>query len=215
MTVEEHEFRTIKTRRIRRVKKWLRPLPRRANIHRYPVLHYFSDAAKKRSYLWSFRVENAVPAIYVGCVLALMPLYGIQLPLALIFALLLRANLPILAALQMVSNPFTVIPIWFSLYQIGKDCLGLIGIEALPLSRNDVSDVMHSFNHGDWSSKFDRILTVFGLTSFGAVIIGVFFGVILSTIYRLSAQRTANSYHQLKERIDARKHRKQNDSPTK
>ncbi|MGB0415706.1 MAG: DUF2062 domain-containing protein [Coraliomargarita sp.] len=214
MTVEEHEFRAVKTRRIRRVKRWLRPLPRRANIHRYPVLRYFSDAAKKRSYLWSFRTENAVPAIYVGCVLALLPLYGIQLPLALLFALLLRANLPILAALQMVSNPFTVLPIWFSLYQIGRDVLGLLGIDALPLSRDDVSRLIHNFNQGEWGSNFDRIITVFGLTSLGALIIGVFFGVVLSTTYRLSAQRTANSYHHLKQRIEARKQRKQHETTT-
>ncbi|ADE54753.1 DUF2062 domain-containing protein [Coraliomargarita akajimensis] len=208
MTIEEQELRATKTRRIRRVKRWLRPLPRRTNIHRYPVLRYFSAAAKKRAYVWSFRTENAIPAIYIGCVLTLLPIYGIQLPLALVFALLLRANLPILAGLQMVTNPFTVLPIWFALYQVGKSCVSLAGIEAMPLSKEDVSRLIDNFNSGEWSENWDRIMTVFGLTSLGAIIIGIFFGVILSTSYRIAANRTAASYQRLRERIDEHKRKK-------
>ena len=73
MTVEESELEETRWRRIRRVKKWLRPLPRRATIHRYPILKFFAESARKRIYLWSFRVENAVPAIYAGCILSLTP----------------------------------------------------------------------------------------------------------------------------------------------
>ena len=75
-----------------------------------------------------------MPAIYAGCILTLMPLFGIQLPLSLLLALVLRANLPILAGLQIVSNPITVIPIWFSAYQIGRHFLGVIGVDAAPLN---------------------------------------------------------------------------------
>ena len=85
MTAEESEFNQTKWRRIRRVKKWLRPLPRRSNIHRYPILKFFTEAARKRVYIWCC-VENAVPAIYAG-ILTLMPLYGIQIPTAIILAL--------------------------------------------------------------------------------------------------------------------------------
>ena len=92
MNQEEQELFNVKNRRIRRVKKWLRPLPRRANIHRYPILRHFSSAAKKRIYLWSFRAENVLPSIYVGSVLPFLPIYGLQLPLAFLFALFLRGN---------------------------------------------------------------------------------------------------------------------------
>ncbi|HCR37111.1 MAG TPA: hypothetical protein DIU37_03070, partial [Opitutae bacterium] len=47
--------------RIRRVKKLLRPLPRRANIHRYPFIKWFANAAHKRPYLWSFRTKEVTP----------------------------------------------------------------------------------------------------------------------------------------------------------
>src|SRR3546814_10904121 len=36
---------------------------------------------------------QVLPALYVGCVLSLLPVYGIQFGLALIFALLVRGNI--------------------------------------------------------------------------------------------------------------------------
>jgi len=208
MTEEENEFHETRWRRIRRVKWWLRPLPRRATIHRYPVLKFFAEAARKRAYIWSFRVENAVPAIYAGTILTLMPLYGIQLALSLILALLLRANLPILAGLQVVSNPFTVIPIWFSAYQIGRHFIGVLGIEAAPLARSEVQTLLYNFTHGLWGENIDRLLTVFGVTSLGAIIMGTFFGLIGSISYRIIATRTAASYAALKNKVHLPKLRK-------
>lgn len=205
MTVEESELNKTKWRRIRRVKRWLRPLPRRTNIHRYPILKFFSEAARKRIYIWSFRVENAVPAIYSGSILTLMPLYGIQVPLAFLLALLLRANLPILAGLQVVSNPLTVLPIWYTAYQIGRNFLSVGGIHVMPLDREEVRIMLENFIHGAWGDKFDRIATVFGVTSLGAIIMGTIFGLIGSLAYRIIANRTAASYALLREKIQVHK----------
>lgn len=208
MTSDEHELRQTKNRRIRRVKRWLRHLPRRSNVHRYPVLNLFADAARKRIYLWSFRTENAVPAIYAGCILTLLPIYGIQLPLSFLLALLLRANLPILTGLQIVSNPITVLPIWYAAYQIGRHFLSVIGLEALPLRREEVRIMLDNFTAGLWGENVDRMMTVFGVTSLGAIIMGIFFGLIASMIYRIMANRTAASYALLREKIRLRKARK-------
>jgi uncharacterized protein (DUF2062 family) len=208
MTEAENEFHETRWRRIRRVKRWLRPLPRRATIHRYPVLKFFAEAARRRAYVWSFRVENAVPALYAGCILTLMPLYGIQLPLSVLVALALRANLPILVGLQVISNPLTVIPIWFSAYQIGWYFIGVLGIEAAPLARNEVQTLLYNFTHGHWGENINRLLTVFGLTSLGSLIMGTFFGLITSMGYRTIASRTAASYALLKDKIHLPKLRK-------
>lgn len=194
MTVEENEMHETKRRRIRRVKRWLRPLPRRTNVHRYPILKFFAESARKRVYIWNFRVENAVPAIYAGCILTLLPLYGLQIVGAFLLALVLRANLPILVGLQVVSNPLTVFPIWFSAYQIGRIFLGMIGVKAAPLAHSEVQTLLYNFTHGLWSENMDRLLTVFGVTSLGAIIMGTFFGVIGSTAYRIVANRSAASY---------------------
>jgi uncharacterized protein (DUF2062 family) len=212
MTAEESEFNKTKWRRIRRVKKWLRPLPRRTNIHRYPILKFFSESARKRIYIWSFRVENAVPAIYAGSILTLMPLYGIQVPLAFLLALLLRANLPILAGLQIVSNPLTVLPIWYAAYQIGRIFLSLVGITVDPLNHEEVRLLLDNFINGAWGNKFDNIATVFGVTNLGAIVMGTFFGLIGSLVYRIVANRTAASYALLKAIVYDRK--LQSNSPT-
>lgn len=205
MTGDENTFHETKWRRIRRVKRWLRPLPRRATIHRYPILKFFAETARKRIYLWSFRVENAVPAIYAGAILTLLPIYGLQIAIAFLLALLLRANLPILVGLQVVSNPLTVIPIWFAAYQIGRHFLGVLGIEASPLARAEVRTLLTNFMQGNWNENLDRLLSVFGVTSFGAIIMGTFFGMVGSIAYRIIASRTAASYAVLHKKIQALK----------
>lgn len=201
MTAEENALHEAKWRRIRRVKRWLRPLPRRATIHRYPILKFFAETARKRVYIWSFRVDHAVPAIYAGSILTLLPIYGLQVVLALLLALLLRANLPILVGLQVVSNPLTVLPIWFAAYQIGRHFLAVLGIEAAPLARSEVQSLLYNFTHGNWGGNMERLLSVFGVTSLGAIIMGTFFGLIGSIVYRIVATRTAASYAVLKDKI--------------
>lgn len=204
MNPEEKELIDTKNRRIRRVKKWLRPLPRRANIHRYPVLRYFSKAAKKRIYLWSFRSEDVLPSIYVGSVLTFLPIYGLQIPLALFFALILRSNLPVFVGLQLITNPFTVLPIWFALFQIGHHTLSLFGIEALPLGRADLNSTMQSIEYGVWNQQIDRIISIFGQITLGSIMIGLSLGLILSNLYRVAAQYTQKSYTRLRKRIETR-----------
>ena len=205
MTAEESELNESKFKRIRRVKWWLRPLPRRANLHRYPILKFFTKAARKRIYLWSFRVENAVPAIYAGCILTLMPIYGIQIPIALLLAILLRANLPIIAGLQMVSNPITAIPIWYAGYQVGRSFLSVIGVEVMSLDRGQVQYMLDNFTQGNWGQNLQPVAIVFGVTNLGAIIMGVFFGLIVSFTYRTVAIRTAASYKLILDKIHAHK----------
>jgi hypothetical protein len=191
-------------RRIRRVKRWLRPLPRRSNIHRYPLLRYFARTARQRTYLWSFRVTHAVPAIQAGCILTLLPLYGVQIALAFALALLLRANLAILVGLQIVSNPITILPLWYAGFQIGRITLGVIGLEITPLGREEVGQMLYAFTHADWGERFDNVALVFGVTSLGGLVMGSFFGLIVGLTYRIVADRTAASYALLRKKIQPR-----------
>ena len=205
MTIEENELREARSRRIRRVKRWLRPLPRRSNIHRYPILWRFAEVARKRIYLWSFRVENVVPALYAGFIIALMPLYGIQIPIALCLALLLRANLPILVGLQMLSNPLTILPFWYAAYQVGRSVLSIVNVQAPPLGKSDVNTIVHNFTTGEWSSNIEPLLATFGIMCLGGIVMGIFFGLISSFSYRIAARRTAASYALLIQKIHDRK----------
>lgn len=114
----DRHHRSLFERR-RRVRKLLRPLPRRANVRRYPIIKWFAELARKRPYLWSFKRANVLPALYVGAILSLLPLYGLQAGLALLAAVLVRGNLTVMVGLQFLTNPFTIGPIYYFTYRIG------------------------------------------------------------------------------------------------
>ena len=116
-------------RRIRRVKKWMRRLPRRSNVHRYPVLKWFSGTARRHSYLWSFRTKEMRSAIFFGMIIALMPLVGIQMLIVFFMAVWLRSNLPLIVAIQWISNPLTMGPIYYADYRIGMAMMELLMIK--------------------------------------------------------------------------------------
>ncbi|MEM9157674.1 MAG: DUF2062 domain-containing protein, partial [Verrucomicrobiota bacterium] len=117
---EDHEIRRERHSRIRLAKKILRPLPRRATLHRYPFLKRFATSARKKPFLWSFRVEHVSPAIYVGCILAFLPAYGAQLVLGFFCALLFRCNLLVTSALVFITNPITGVPIYAFTRLVGE-----------------------------------------------------------------------------------------------
>lgn len=115
----ERRHRAQRAARIGRLKRWLKPLPRRANLSRYPVLRHFAAAARRNPHLWSFRGVSVRRAIYAGAVIAFLPIYGLQLLFALGAAILLRANLAVTCAFQLITNPFTVGPVYYATYRIG------------------------------------------------------------------------------------------------
>jgi uncharacterized protein (DUF2062 family) len=116
--------------RRKRVRAWLKPLPRRANVQRYPVVKWFAEFARKRPYLWSFKNAAVVRAIYIGSLLTFMPSYGVQIPLAFVGALAGRANLSVVVALQMINNPLTLGPIYLSTFNIGSWLMHFLRISA-------------------------------------------------------------------------------------
>jgi hypothetical protein len=76
--MEKNKEKEACYQRTRSIKKRLKYVPRHDNIHRYPVLKYFAETAKKRTYLSSFRTAEVVPALYVGWILALRPVMSVQ-----------------------------------------------------------------------------------------------------------------------------------------
>ncbi len=184
---EEKRLHLLRWERIARVKRVLRWMPRRATMHRYPVIRWFARSARKRKYFWSFRVPQAIPAIYAGCILSVLPIYGIQLPLAVGLAFLLRANLPILFSLQFITNPFTVVPIYFACYQIGHVILTTFGFEPTSISMQQMGMLYNSLSAGNWAYNFKYVAAIWLLTSMGSCVIGTFLGAIGSLSYRMGA----------------------------
>lgn len=130
MPVRSHPLHRRWLARRRRLRRWLRPLPRRANVARYPVIKWFAEAARKRPYLWSFKRAQVMPSLYVGAVLALMPVYGLQVAIGLALAILVRGNLTVMIALQMVTNPLTLGPIYYGTHALGQWLVGITGYGA-------------------------------------------------------------------------------------
>ncbi len=124
----DRETRARRHVRIRRAKQFLRPLPRRATLHRWPVLRYFAETARKRPYLWSFRVREVSIALYIGFVIAFLPLVGIQFILAFAAAWTLRANLPVIMGTQLVTNLATMWAIYPALGLFGDRIIRLFGL---------------------------------------------------------------------------------------
>lgn len=199
MTEEEKALRALRRERIARVKWLLRRLPRRATMHRYPFLKWFAASARKRAYLWSFRNRAIVPAIYAGCFLAFTPIYGIQVPIALLLAFLLRANLPLLVGLQFITNPVTVLPVYFAAYAIGRIVVQLFGIECPHLNLEEFKMVFEATVHLELRHSIGYVSRVFGLVTLGGWMMALVTAVVFSLIYRFSAYEVAATYHRLQE----------------
>lgn len=116
-------------RRIRRAKQFLRFMPRRAMFHRYPFIGRFAALARKEQHLWSIRRGPMRRAFYLGSVLALLPLLGVQLLVGLALAVIARANFMVLGGLQFITNPFTAVPIYGATFLLGRKFLHVLGFE--------------------------------------------------------------------------------------
>lgn len=163
----EHYRRQARLR-FRRVKRFLKPLPRRTNVARYPVIKWFAEAARARPFLWSFKKQHVIAAFYAGSVVALLPLWGMQLLLAFFAALLARANLAITVSLQFITNPLTIAPIYYLTYKVGMWVIDKTGLM-----------------HGP-SAMGTRINALF----IGGVVLGLAVAVLLDLLYRFALWET-------------------------
>lgn len=196
---EEENLQSLRRERIARTKRFLRKLPRRTNIHRYPVLKWFAASALKRSYLWSFRVPAVTPALYAGFILAFLPLYGVQMVLSFVLSLIFRANLAIVVGLQFITNPLTVIPIYYTAFQIGRLFLRMFGVDGPHLNVTQARTLFTGIHQGEWGSNLQFFFSVIGLTSLGALMMGIFCAAIANVVYKGMAREVTLSYQRLKE----------------
>jgi len=83
-----------------------------------PFAPLFTD-----SRLWSLQRRSITGAFGVGLGICFVPL-PVLFPLGLLFAMLMRLNIPTLLATTFVINPFTVVPIYYLAYLTGQTLLG-------------------------------------------------------------------------------------------
>lgn len=202
MSSEEHIAREERFARLRRLKQLLRFMPRRAVMHKYPLVGRFADIARKRAYLWSFKSAHLRPAFYAGSILSLLPVMGVQLPLAFLFCLLVRGNFMVMGGLQFITNPFTAAPIYYATHQLGKTIIESSGfghsVDTVDPNDMDSSDLIVGPprlepakivppppNEMRWGR---RIGTAINALVIGGVISGALLGLLLDLLWRLGAE---------------------------
>jgi uncharacterized protein (DUF2062 family) len=195
----DRHHRTLKQRR-GWLRKMLRPLPRRANVARYPVIKWFAGMARRLPFLWSFRRRHVLPALYVGSVLSFEPVYGIQFGIALILALVLRANVTVMMGLQLLTNPLTLVPAYGLTYRVG-----LASLEFFGWSKPVTWKACFGFLTGGDVSQIpiDTCLYAFLL---GGIIVGLAFALLTHATWLLAAweaRRIRARVHYLREALAA------------
>ncbi|MDQ8201698.1 DUF2062 domain-containing protein [Pelagicoccus sp. SDUM812003] len=148
--------------RIRRAKQFLRPLPRRTNLHRWPVLKWFAKTARKSPFLWRFSEREVRLAIYLGSIIAFLPIFGAQFIVAFFVALAVRANLLVIMSVQLVTNVITAAPIYIFTAKVGA---WLVDLWHLPSMHQGIVRVTYN-------------------TVIGGIIVGLIFGFIVDMIVR-------------------------------
>jgi uncharacterized protein (DUF2062 family) len=184
-----------------RAKKLLRFLPRRAVMHKYPIIGRFADAARRRAYLWSFRTEHMRPSFYVGSILALMPFMGVQLPIALVLSLVLRTNFMVMGGLQFITNPFTAAPIYYATHQLGAKIISVSGFgQSIEVVEDEPSS--SSAAEGDSMAELEsaaspdepppihwtrRVGTAINALVIGGIVSGTILGAVLDLLWKYTS----------------------------
>jgi len=184
---ETQEQRQERFTRIRRIKWFLRFMPRRARLQHYPLIGRFADFARKRDYLWSFRSEAVRPALYAGAIIALLPLLGIQMATTFLTALLTRSNVMLLVGIQFITTPITAPPVYYATYQVGRTVMQATGFGPAPGPANEAEVRDHLDWIGEGAVKpTHRFGTTIIALVIGGVIVGAVVGLALDIAWRLT-----------------------------
>lgn len=165
-------------------------MPRRAVFHKYPLIGRFAEAARRRAFLWSFKPAHMRPALYAGSILSLLPVMGVQLPIALLLSFLLRANFMVLGGLQFITNPLTALPIYTATYQLGAYAIRVAGFgESLPavdateavLPLEEEAPPLAPSAKATWIQRIGTAINAFVV---GGTLSGIALGLLLDILYR-------------------------------
>ena len=104
-------------------KYFKRFFPSDETLNQHPQLRWLGTTLLKSS-IWRFNKKTISKAFAVGLFCAFLPI-PFQMPLAAGIAVIFNANLPISVVLVWITNPATMVPIFFAAYQIGAALLGV------------------------------------------------------------------------------------------
>lgn len=126
--------------------------------------------------LWHFNRHSLNKAVYIGVLSAFFPLPG-QMLLALIGALIFRANVPMALGLTWITNPITTLPVFYAGYYIGAKILDLPMISLRVIGR-----MISDFSLWIISDGANPFITYKGTVSITAFCLGLTILAVISSI---------------------------------
>lgn len=126
--------------------------------------------------LWHFNRHSLNKAVYIGVLSAFFPLPG-QMLLALIGALIFRANVPMALGLTWITNPVTSLPVFYAGYYIGAKILDVPMISLRLIGR-----MIADFSLWALSDGANPFITYKGTVSLTAFCLGLTILAIVSSI---------------------------------
>lgn len=126
--------------------------------------------------LWQFNRHSLNKAVYIGVLCAFFPLPG-QMLLALIGALIFRANVPMALGLTWITNPLTTLPVFYAGYYVGAKLLDVPMISLRLIGR-----MITDFSLWLLSDGANPFVTYKGVVSIGAFCLGLTLLAIVSSI---------------------------------
>lgn len=110
----------------------------------------------------------------IGVVMGILPTFGLGIPLAILFSIILKANRVSAVVGSMIMNPWTTPVFWGASYFIGSLILGKKAADTL----RDISNLRSS---GNWSAVLGKEILVPYI--FGNIAVSALFGI---TFYFIS-----------------------------
>jgi len=126
--------------------------------------------------LWHFNRHSLNKAVYIGVLSAFFPLPG-QMLLALIGALIFRANVPMALGLTWITNPVTSLPVFYAGYYVGAKILDVPMISLRLIGR-----MIADFSLWALSDGANPFITYKGTVSLTAFCLGLTILAIVSSI---------------------------------
>ena len=95
----------------------------RSRWYMRPFQFVFGDAA-----YWGLNRRNVTRAVALGFFIAFLPPFIPHTLMALLCAIFLRINIPVTLAAIFITNPVTMLPLYYAAYWVGCHVLGLIPV---------------------------------------------------------------------------------------
>ena len=191
----KQEWEILKNKRWQRVKKFLRYCPSRATLQKHFIFRKFGSLFLIPQ-LWSFAYKPMRNAYYAGWILTWFPVMGIQIPCAILLALVCRANLLVLITLQLLSNPLTIGFMYPMEFYVGKWLCGWLPFPIAFIEQANLHDLLFAIKSGSWGTLISIGAGGFCLACIGGTLIGIACALVTCWVHKCLYRHSIVTYEQ-------------------